>query len=82
MDTLTRDLPPLVLQQLRTELLRLARAEEDAAAEVAATVRYWETYPATVSGHRECAAVLRVAADAVGTGPSTPAAPGPGPDRA
>lgn len=82
MDTLTRDLPPLVLQHLRTELLRLARAEEDAAADVAATVRYWETYPATVSGHRECAAVLRIAADAVDAGPSSPAATGPGQARA
>ncbi len=77
MDTLTRDLPPLVLRQLRTELLRLARAEEDAAADIAATVRYWETYPATVSGHRECAAALRLVADAVGAGRSQPAEPEP-----
>jgi hypothetical protein len=66
MDTLTRDLPPLVRRHLRTELLRLARAEEDAAADAAATVRYWEHCPSTVAGHRECAVVLRVAADAVG----------------
>lgn len=71
MDTLTPDLTALVRRHLRTELLRLARAEEDAAADVAATVRYWEHCPGTVTGHRECAAALRVAADAVDPARST-----------
>ncbi|VXB32828.1 hypothetical protein [Nocardioides sp. AX2bis] len=70
MDTLTHDLTVLVRRHLRTELLRLARAEEDTAADVAATVRYWQPCPDSVAGHRECAAVLRLAADAVDTRPS------------
>ena len=82
MSTLTHDLPPLLRQHLRSELLRLARAEETAAADIAATVRYWETYPATVSGHRACAVVLRGAADALDTTRPRQVDPGPGPARA
>ena len=50
---------------LRRELLRLARLEDDAASREAARVHYWEATPVTVVVHRECAAVLRDAADAL-----------------
>jgi hypothetical protein len=49
--------------ELRKELLRLARQEEDAAAREAGPVHYWETMPVTVVVHRRCAAALRDAAD-------------------
>jgi hypothetical protein len=52
-----------VLDELRQELLRLARHEEEVAARVAARVHYWEPTPVTVVVHRQCAAVLRDAAD-------------------
>ncbi|MCW2736698.1 hypothetical protein [Nocardioides sp.] len=52
-----------VLDELRRELLRLARHEEEVAAGVAARVHYWEPTPVTVVVHRQCAAALRDAAD-------------------
>ena len=67
MDTLAQDIAQQVRHHTRAELLRLARAEENAAADVAATVRYWEPLPPVVSGHRQCAAALRRAADAIDT---------------
>ena len=65
MDTLIQDIAEQVRRHMRAELLRLARDEEDAAADAAATVQYWESLPPAVSGHRECAVVLRRAADAI-----------------
>ena len=67
METLIQDIAQQVRRHMRIELLRLARAEENAAADAAATVHYWEVLPPAVSGHRECAAVLRRAADAIDT---------------
>jgi hypothetical protein len=52
-----------VLDELRQQLLRLARHEEEVAARVAAHVHYWEPTPVTVVVHRQCAAALRDAAD-------------------
>jgi hypothetical protein len=52
-----------VHEALRNELLRLAHREEDIAVREAARVLYWETTPATVAIHRQCAAALRAAAD-------------------
>jgi hypothetical protein len=55
---------------LRTELLRLARQEEERAARVAQGVHYWESMPVAVTVHRQAAAALRAAADELLT-PST-----------
>ncbi|MCW2795175.1 hypothetical protein [Nocardioides sp.] len=48
---------------LRRELLRLARAEEELAADEAAAVPYWSPCPPTVVGHRLASAILRADAD-------------------
>jgi len=48
---------------LHRELLRLARAEDDKAANDAATVPYWSPCPPSVHGHRTAAAILRAEAD-------------------
>jgi len=48
---------------LRSRLLRLAKAEDDRAADEAANVPYWAPLPASVTGHRAAAAVLRRAAE-------------------
>jgi hypothetical protein len=56
---------------LRRELLRLAKTEEDIAADEAATVPYWAPSPASILGHRIAASVLRTFADQV----SAPYAP-------
>ena len=48
-----------ILAALRAELLRLAALEESRAAAEAAEVPYWAPYPASVSGHRAAAQVLR-----------------------
>jgi hypothetical protein len=44
---------------VRRELFRLADAEEQRAAEEAATVPYWAPYPDSVAAHRAAARVLR-----------------------
>jgi hypothetical protein len=56
---------PTIASTLRTELLRLAKQEEDIAAAEAALVHYWESMPLSVSSHRQCASVLRRMADQV-----------------
>jgi hypothetical protein len=56
-------LPREVLSILRGELLRLAKREDDLAADEAAAVPYWSPYPASVDGHRAAAAALRREAD-------------------
>ena len=56
---------------LRRELLRLAKTEEDIAADEAATVLYWAPSPASILGHRIDASVLRSFADQV-SGTPTP----------
>jgi hypothetical protein len=83
MDTLIQDIAQQVRIHLRTELLRLARDEENAAADAAARVHYWEALPPVVSGHRECAIVLRRAADAIDTphGPKHRNTPEPAPSH-
>ena len=48
---------------LRRELLRLARVEEDLAADEAARVPYWASCPPSVHGHRAAALALRADAD-------------------
>ena len=50
---------------LRSELLRLARQEDDLAATQGAAVPYWAPSPPSVHGHRAAAAALREAADRV-----------------
>ncbi len=50
-------------EALSNELLRLARQEENVAADEAEQVHYWEPTPVTVAVHRRCAAALRAAAD-------------------
>jgi hypothetical protein len=61
---------------LRQELLRLARHEEDIAADEAERVHYWETTPVTVTVHRQCAVALRAAADELLTPSESPRGPG------
>lgn len=67
----------LLHDALRQELLRLARHEDDAAGREAARVHYWEPVPVTVVVHRQCAAVLRDAADDLLPPPAHPAPPTP-----
>jgi hypothetical protein len=50
-------------KRLRQILLELARREESIACSVAATVPYWAHQPASVSGHRSVARLLRSEAD-------------------
>ena len=49
--------------EIRLELLRLARLEDDQATTEAQRVRYWEPCPDSVQGHRTAALVLRCHAD-------------------
>ncbi len=56
---------PVLTLALRRELLRLARAEDDLAADEAAATPYWSPTPTTVLGHRAAAALLRAGADQV-----------------
>jgi hypothetical protein len=65
MHTLNANVAQEVRQQMRAELLRLAKGEEIVAADLAARVHYWEPLPLSVSSHRRCASVLRSAADAI-----------------
>ena len=48
---------------LRSQLLKLARRQDDLAAEEAARTPYWKPQPATVDGHRSAAGALRAEAD-------------------
>ena len=48
---------------LQRELHRLARVEDDRAANDAARVPYWSPCPPSVQGHRAAAAILRAEAD-------------------
>lgn len=50
---------------LRRELLRLARVEEELAAQEAGNVAYWEPCPVSVLGHRAAADALRAEAEAI-----------------
>jgi hypothetical protein len=52
-----------IVTALRRALLRLAKAEEDRAADQAAKVPYWSPCPVTVEAHRFAAEVLRAEAD-------------------
>jgi hypothetical protein len=54
-----------VAAALRRELLRLARAEEELAAQEAVNVPYWEPCPVSVLGHRAAADALRAKAEAI-----------------
>ena len=56
---------PVVAAELRRVLLRLAKAENDLAAEESARVPYWEPCPSSVVGHRAAARVLLVEADSL-----------------
>lgn len=48
---------------LRSQLLRLAKLEDDRAADERATVPYWQACPPSVDGHHEAARLLRAEAD-------------------
>lgn len=48
-----------VIAELCRQLLALARREDEAAADEAARLAYWEPCPPTVHGHREAARSLR-----------------------
>ncbi len=48
---------------LQRELHRLARVEDDRAANDAARVPYWSPCPPSVQGHRAAAAILRAEAE-------------------
>lgn len=48
---------------LRTELLRLAKVEDELATNEALGVLYWQPLPPSVTSHRHCAVVLRTAAE-------------------
>lgn len=50
---------PELLTLICRELVRLAQQEENAAADEAARVPYWQPTPASVLGHRAAAAALR-----------------------
>jgi hypothetical protein len=66
MITMTADTANTALTvNLRLELLRLARMEDDLAAAEAAAIPYWSPCPVTVHGHRMAAAALRADADAL-----------------
>jgi len=52
-----------VAAAVHQELLRLAYAEDQLAADEAARVRYWEPCPPSVQGHRSAARLLRAGAD-------------------
>lgn len=52
-----------VAAAVRQELLRLAYAEDQLAADDAARVPYWEPCPPSVQGHRSAAQLLRAGAD-------------------
>jgi hypothetical protein len=58
-------LPGELLAALRFELLRLAKEQDDLAADEAARVPYWAPCPASVDGHRAAAAALRCDADQI-----------------
>jgi hypothetical protein len=49
--------------EIRLELLRLARLEDEQAKTEAQRVHYWEHCPDSVQGHRTAALVLRYHAD-------------------
>lgn len=50
---------PELMTALCRELVRLARHEEELAANEAARVPYWRVCPPSVDGHRAAAAALR-----------------------
>ena len=63
--TFQQGLSAEVATAVRHELLKLAYAENQLAADEAAKVRYWEPCPPSVLGHRAAAAALRARADLV-----------------
>lgn len=60
-------LDPATVHALRRTLIRLASAQEEAAAAEAANIPYWEPYPLHALGLRSAATTLRAAADALPT---------------
>lgn len=54
-----------LLRALRLELLRLADREDDRAANEASRVPYWMACPASVSGHRAAASIMRENAESL-----------------
>jgi hypothetical protein len=63
MSTTTGPVSEQLREALHNELLRLARREEDLAANEGEQVHYCQAMPVTVAVHRQCAAALRAAAD-------------------
>ncbi len=61
MDTHTTD--SRMTRELRSVLLKLARRQDDLAADEAATTPYWLPCPPSVLGRRSAAEVLRAEAD-------------------
>lgn len=60
-------LDPLTAWALQKALIRLAKAQDDAAAAETANIPYWEPYPLHALGLRSAANTLRAAADALPT---------------
>lgn len=58
--------PEVLIDRLRGELLRLAKAEEDTAFAEAAKVHYWEPSPVSAVAHRFAADLLRRSAGELG----------------
>ena len=52
-----------ITSELRSVLLKLARRQDDLAADEAAATPYWAPCPPSVLGRRSAAAVLRAEAD-------------------
>ena len=52
-----------IISELRSVLLKLARRQDDLAADEAAATPYWAPCPPSVLGRRSAAAVLRAEAD-------------------
>lgn len=63
MKTATTNIDSETAALLRTQLLALARRQDDMAAEEAAATPYWKPQPTTVHGHRSAADALRAEAD-------------------
>ncbi|WP_156388746.1 MULTISPECIES: hypothetical protein [unclassified Nocardioides] len=62
----TETAPEVLLDRLRRELLRLAKAEEEIALSESANVHYWEPSPLSAIAHRAAATLLRENASRIG----------------
>lgn len=67
MDLVLDRLDPATVRALQMILIRLASAQDEAAAAEMANISYWEPYPLHALGLRSAATTLRAAADALPT---------------